>query len=65
MCTPERSLEGERGYGLGGNVVKKLTRHITGHHHTVYCDNFFTRICFQTSMLVAHTITHISATQRI
>ena len=32
----------EREYGLGGNVVKRLTRHITGHHHAVYCDNFFT-----------------------
>jgi hypothetical protein len=35
-------VPGEREFGLGGNVVKRLTRHITGHHHTVYCDNFFT-----------------------
>ena len=34
--------DGERELGLGGNVVKKLTRHITGHNHIVYCDNFFT-----------------------
>ena len=37
MCTLVRSLERE--FGLGGNVV---TRNITGHHHAVYCDNFFT-----------------------
>ena len=35
-------VPGEREYGLGGNVVRRLTRNITGHHHTVYCDNFFT-----------------------
>ena len=34
--------EGQREFGLGGNVVKTLTQHITGHNHTVYCDNFFT-----------------------
>ena len=40
MSIPEKSLERE--YGLGGNVVKRLTRHVTGHLHAVYCDNFFT-----------------------
>ena len=34
--------DGERELGLGGNVVKRLTRNITGHNYTVYCDNFFT-----------------------
>ena len=34
--------DGERELGLGGNVVKWLTRNITGHNYTVYCDNFFT-----------------------
>ena len=32
----------ERELGLGGNVVKRLTRNITGHNYTVYCDNFLT-----------------------
>lgn len=31
-----------REYGLGSNVGWRLTRNITGHHHAVYCDNFFT-----------------------
>ena len=35
-------VPGEREYGLGGNVVKRLTRNITGRNHSVYCDNFFT-----------------------
>ena len=35
-------IPGEREYGLGGNVVRRLTRNITGHHHAVYRDNFFT-----------------------
>ena len=35
-------VPGEREYGLGGNVVKRLTRNITGRNHAVYCDNFFT-----------------------
>ena len=34
--------EGERELGLGGNVVKMLTRNITGHNYTIYRDNFFT-----------------------
>ena len=34
--------DGERELGLGGNVVKRLTRNITGHNYTVYCDNYFT-----------------------
>ena len=34
--------DGQRELGLGGNVVKKLTRNIIGHNYTVYCDNFFT-----------------------
>ena len=34
--------EGERELGLGGNVVKRLTRNITGHNYAIYCDNFFT-----------------------
>ena len=33
---------GEGEFGLGGNVVKRLTRNITGRNHTIYCDNFFT-----------------------
>ena len=37
-------VPGEREFGLGGNVVKRLTRNITGRHHNIiYCDNFFTR----------------------
>ena len=28
--------------GLGGYVVKRLTRNITGHNYIVYCDHFFT-----------------------
>ena len=28
-------------FGLGGNIVKRLTRSITGRNHIVYCDNFF------------------------
>ena len=35
-------VPGERQFGLGGNVVKRLTRKITGKNHVVYCDNFFT-----------------------
>ena len=35
-------VAGEREFGLGGNVIKRLTRSITGRNHTVYCDNFFT-----------------------
>ena len=35
-------VPGEREYGLGGNVVKRLTRNITGRNYVVYCDNFFT-----------------------
>ena len=34
--------DGERELGLGGNVVKRLTRNITGHNYTIYCDNYFT-----------------------
>ena len=34
--------DGERELGLGGNVVKKLTRNITGNNYIIYCDNFFT-----------------------
>lgn len=30
--------------GLGKHVVEKLTRHLVGNHHKVYCDNFFTSI---------------------
>ena len=33
---------GQPELGLGGNVVEKLTRIITGHNYTIYCDNFFT-----------------------
>ena len=32
--------DGERELGLGGNVVKRLTRNITGHNYTIYCDNY-------------------------
>ena len=45
------------------SVVKRLMRHITSHHHTVYCDNFFTSTpsskicCWIRSMLVAHNHT--------
>ena len=31
---------GQPELGLGGNVVKKLTRNITGHNYTVYSDFF-------------------------
>ena len=34
--------DGERELGLGGNVVKRLTRNITWHNYTIYCDNYFT-----------------------
>ena len=37
-----RLTDGQSELGLGGNVVKKLTRNITGHAYAVYCDNFFT-----------------------
>ena len=33
-------VPGERVW-LGGNVVRRSTRNITGRHHAVYCDNFF------------------------
>ena len=36
--------DGERELGLGGNVVKKLTRNITSHNHTIYCDNFHSEL---------------------
>ena len=35
-------VPGEREFGLGGNVAKRLTRNITGPRHVIYCDNFFT-----------------------
>ena len=34
--------DGQPELGLGGNVVKRLTRNIIGHNYSVYCDNFFT-----------------------
>ena len=30
--------------GLGGNVVRKLTRSVTGRNHCVFMDNFFTSV---------------------
>ena len=39
---PTGKTDGQPELGLGGNVVKKLTRNITGHNYAVYCDNFFT-----------------------
>ena len=41
-------VPGERELGLGGNVVKRLTCNITGHHYIVYCDNFFTSATLRT-----------------
>ena len=42
ICTGKVPGERDFGLGLGGNVVKRLTRNITGRHYIVYCDNFFT-----------------------
>ena len=34
--------EGQLELGVGGNVVKRLTRNIIGQSYSVYRDNFFT-----------------------
>ena len=44
-------VPGECKFGLGGNVVKRLTCNITGHHYIVYCDNFFTSATFFDDLL--------------
>lgn len=43
--------EGEREYGLGGSVVKRLTDCLNGMFYTIFCDNFFTSAQLFTDLL--------------
>ncbi len=43
--------DGEPEIGLGGNVVKRLTRNLIGKWYHVYCDNFFTSLPLFTDLL--------------
>ena len=46
---------GVREGGLGENVVLKLSEAITGHHHQVYFDNYFTTIPLVQKLLLKDT----------
>ena len=45
------TTDGQPEVGLGRNVVKQLTRNITGHNYAVYCDNFFTSVALFQDLL--------------
>ena len=46
---------GEREGGLGENVVLKLSEALSGHHHQVYFDNYFTTIPLVQKLLARDT----------
>lgn len=54
-----KKQDGGTEHGLGYRVVRDLTQNITGKHHHVYCDNFFTSIDLAQDLLQDQTFTFV------